>query len=192
LLGDDRVDEYTVVGVQAREFRLDPKATGFISERRLSLEQAEKYCPDIGLVQRVLNMATKKVANPNDFKGRDSGAYGKAVDAKFKELLGKLNGLRISRGDSEIFIIDKTFSSDGEEPAYPNQSESKTPDAFQKRPNNVCVYEIDTEQAGGDNRDNMLAIFVNMSRHKSMSGITNFVMTRVRPGTPPPPPKRMQ
>jgi hypothetical protein len=191
-LRDDGDDGYAVVGVEARELRLDPSALGLISERGLTLEEAEKYCPDLGLVQRILNMARDKVGNRKDFEGRDQGDYGKAVDAKFKELLGKLNGLRTSRGDQRIFIIDETFGWNPEEPAYQNTKFSKTPDAFQKRPNNVCTYEITAEEGAGYKRDSMLAIFINMTRHESMKGITNFVMTRVRPSTPPPPPRRAQ
>jgi hypothetical protein len=187
---DDGDGKYVVVGVRARKIGgRDPNSIGLVSEEDLTLEQTEKYCPDIRLVQRLVNLARNGVGNPKDFQGDDDGAYGKAIDAKFKRLLRKVNADRISKGKSEIFIIDKTFGSDGKD-AYPNAKNAKTPDAYQKLPDNACVYLIDTEAGGGDDRDNMLAVAVNMSRHESMAGVTTFIMTRVRPIKPPPPEER--
>ena len=191
LSGEGSDDENVVLEVRAREFRRAPGNVE-ISEKELNEEQLRKACPDIGLIQRLWNQARNDIGHPSDFNGRDSGAYGDAVDANFKKLLEKVNEKRIADGDPEIFIIDKTLSWDGSKNPKRNAPGSKTPDVLQPRRGFIlCGYEL-TVGKRGVNRDNMLAIVQNASKDESLKDMLIVVLTRVKPSTPPPPQKRMQ
>jgi len=189
---DDSDDEHVVVGVRAREFRRDARHVEFGSERKLSEEEVEKYCPDVKVIQNVLDLAVDNIGNQDDFVGnkKDTGAYGKAIDREFKKILRKVNKDRLKKGNPEIFLIDETFSWNGEEKdRKPNSADSTTPDAIQRRGINGCVYEASTGE--GISRARMLALVHNISKDDRMDAIMNLILTSVRPSRLPPPPRRM-
>jgi hypothetical protein len=191
-LPDDESDEHVVVGV-AREFGREPDSVQIVSEQKLNQAEVKNYCPDIEVIQKLFDKAIKDIGNRNEFGG-DASEYGKAVHRKFNELVEAENQRRITDPTNpkpEIFIIEKTFSWSGEEKdRKPNSEGARIPDVFQRRGINACVYEVTTGK--GIDRADMLAIVQNMSKDDSMKGVIKFIITRVRPSAPLPPPKRMQ
>jgi hypothetical protein len=138
-----------------------------------------------------LNEARDEVGHRDDFNGT-AKQYGEAVHKEFTKLVEAKNLERIknpSNPKPAIFITEKTFSRSGEEKDRKrNSPDSKRIDALQRRGINACVYEATTGE--GIDHGDMLAIVYNMAKDDSMKGVTTYIVTRVRPSTPPPPPKR--
>jgi hypothetical protein len=186
---DEESDQHVVVGV-AREFGREPNSVRIVSEQKLSQAEVKNYCPDIEVIQKLFDLAIEDIGKRNEFGGNAS-EYGKAVHRKFNKLVEAENKIRVKDpAKPPIFIIEKPFSWNGEEAdAKPNSEGSRTPDIFQRRGINACVYEVTTGK--GIDRADMLAIVQNMAKDDSMKGIINFIITAVRPSTRLPPP-RMQ
>jgi hypothetical protein len=137
-----------------------------------------------------LDRARDTIGDRDDFNGTGK-EYGDAVHEKFTELLKAENHKRINDPNNpkpEIFIIEKTFSRSGEEKDRKrNSADSKRIDALQRRGNNACVYEVTTGE--GLDHGGMLAIVYNLAKDDSMTGVTNYILTRVKPSKLP---KRMR
>jgi hypothetical protein len=186
---DEESDQHVVVGV-AREFGREPDSVHIVSEQKLSQAEVKNYCPDVEVIQKLFDLAIEDIGKRNEFGGNAS-EYGKGVHRKLYELVEAENKIRIKDTTKPpIFIIEKPISWNGEEAdAKPNSEGARTPDIFQRRGINACVYEVTTGK--GINRAGMLAVVQNMAKDDSMKGIMNFIITAVRPSMRLPPP-RMQ
>jgi hypothetical protein len=99
LIDEDSDDEHLIVGVRSRVFRRGERHVEFGSERKLSQEEVEEYCPDIKVVQKAVDLARDNIGSPDNFGSRD--AYGRAIDREFKRILRKINQARLKNGNSE-------------------------------------------------------------------------------------------